>query len=194
MENSPEDTRDKILNATASLMQKRGFKAVTTKAIAREAKVNETTLFRHFGSKKGIVEALVDQYSYLSTFEGVLNHVVWDLEKDLFTLSKAYQNFMLKNGDIVMIGLKEAGVIPELDEKAASIPRDFKQGLMRYFQLMREKELLRETELEAQAMSFIWLNLGFFVSRSVYGDRITKLDTDAFLLHSVSTFARGLKP
>jgi hypothetical protein len=59
---------------------------------------------------------------------------------------------------------------------------------------MKEKKLLLETDLEAQAMTFIWMNLGFFISKSLYGERITTLNTDAFLQNSVKTFARGLTP
>jgi AcrR family transcriptional regulator len=194
LENSPEETRKKILQATIGLMKIKGFKGVTTRAIAREAGVNETTLFRHFGSKKGIVEALVERHSYVPMFQQILGNVVWNLETDLMALSEAYQQFMQQNGDMVIIGLREAGAFPELDEKAASIPKDFKEILVQYFLKMIEKGLMRETDIEAQAMTFIWVNLGFFISRSVYGERITKIDTPSFLSHSVRTFARGLAP
>jgi AcrR family transcriptional regulator len=194
LDNGPEETRDRILQATAHLMKSKGYKAVTTRTIAKEAGVNETTIFRHFGSKKGIVESLVEKYSYAPLFQNVLNHATWDLETDLIALAQTYQQFMKQHGDIVIIGLREAGAFDELDEKAADVPKAFKQKLTDYLLIMKEKKLLLETDLEAQAMTFIWMNLGFFISKSLYGERITTLNTDVFLQNSVKTFARGLTP
>ncbi len=191
---TPEETRRRILQAAASLLKNKGYKAVTTKAIAKTAAVNESTLFRHFGSKKGIVEALVEEYSYIPKFQAVFEHVMWDLEQDLLAIAAAYHQFMKQHGDMVLIGLREAGALEVLDEKAASIPRDFKHRLIEYLQKMREQGKLGEIHEEAQAMTFIWMNLGFFLSKSMYGDRITEIKTEQFIEHSIRTFARGLRP
>ncbi|GIP37023.1 TetR family transcriptional regulator [Paenibacillus sp. J31TS4] len=193
MEQTPEETRERILQATGLLMRRHGFKAVTTKAIAKEAGVNESTLFRHFGSKKGIVEALVQRYSYMPLFRGLLDRLEGDLERDLAQMANAYQSFMRQNGDMVILALRDAGAFEELDERAASVPKEFKDCLIDYFASMRERGLLGDTDLEAQAMGFIWLNLGFFLSRSLFGDRITTVDQERFLQHSVAAFARGLR-
>ncbi|HKK82938.1 MAG TPA: TetR/AcrR family transcriptional regulator, partial [Atribacterota bacterium] len=47
-------TKEKILNTSIILFTIRGYKKTTTKLIAREAGVNEVTLFRQFGSKERI--------------------------------------------------------------------------------------------------------------------------------------------
>jgi len=194
LEKGPEETRGKILQATAGLMKRMSLKSVTTRAIAKEAGVNESTLFRHFGSKQGIVEAIVQRYSYMPVFRQLFDQVQGDLEKDLVLISQAYQQYMKQHGEMVMIGLREAGTFDLLDENTAKVPKAFKERMMEYFKWMEQKGLLRKTDVEAQAMLFIWMNLGFFVSKSLYGNRITELGTDAFLEHSVATFARGLKP
>lgn len=54
-----DETRDRILAAAATLIAERGYVATTTRAIATAAGVNEVTLFRRFGSKAGVVRALV---------------------------------------------------------------------------------------------------------------------------------------
>lgn len=54
-----DDTRDRILQAAAALIAERGYVATTTRAIATAAGVNEVTLFRRFGSKQGLVRALI---------------------------------------------------------------------------------------------------------------------------------------
>lgn len=54
-----DETRDRILTAAATLIAERGYVATTTRAIAATAGVNEATLFRRFGSKAGLVRALI---------------------------------------------------------------------------------------------------------------------------------------
>ncbi len=47
-----DDTRERILQAAAELFAEKGYARATTRSIAEAAKVNEVTIFRHFGSKK----------------------------------------------------------------------------------------------------------------------------------------------
>lgn len=44
--------RKKILEAASDMFEHHGYYHVTTKDIARKARVNEATVFRLFGSKK----------------------------------------------------------------------------------------------------------------------------------------------
>lgn len=50
-----DDTSQKIIDATMSLVRDKGYVATTTKDIAHLAGVNECTLFRKFKNKKNIV-------------------------------------------------------------------------------------------------------------------------------------------
>lgn len=56
-----DETSQKIIDATMSLVRDKGYVATTTKDIARVAGVNECTLFRKFQSKKDIVLKGVEQ-------------------------------------------------------------------------------------------------------------------------------------
>lgn len=47
-------TRQKILDAAGKLFAEKGYSETTTLAIAAESGVNETTIFRNFGSKKNL--------------------------------------------------------------------------------------------------------------------------------------------
>ncbi len=51
--------RERILEAAARVYAKHGFRGATTRLIATEAEVNEVTLFRTFGSKGALLEAVL---------------------------------------------------------------------------------------------------------------------------------------
>ncbi len=90
------NTRNKILQATLSLIKKKGFRGVTTKEIAQHANVNDVTIFRHFGNKMNILDATIDEYSYIPSFEKIIHEeAVWSLEKDLQTITKIYFSYFL---------------------------------------------------------------------------------------------------
>src|ERR1035438_4556093 len=52
-------TRQLILSAASRVFARDGLEGATTRAISREAGVNEVTLFRHFGTKERLLEAVV---------------------------------------------------------------------------------------------------------------------------------------
>ena len=56
-----DDTSQRIVDAAMGLIRDKGYVATTTKDIAKQAGVNECTLFRKFSGKKDIVLAGIDQ-------------------------------------------------------------------------------------------------------------------------------------
>ena len=57
---SADDTRARILAATAPVFAAEGFAGASTRTLARAAGVNVATLAYHFGDKQGLYDALVD--------------------------------------------------------------------------------------------------------------------------------------
>ncbi|MDZ7729345.1 MAG: helix-turn-helix domain-containing protein [Dehalococcoidia bacterium] len=55
-----EDTRQRILEAAHDVFATEGFRGATTRRIAREASVNEVTLFRHFEGKEDLLAAAIE--------------------------------------------------------------------------------------------------------------------------------------
>ncbi len=54
-------SRERILDAAARVYSRHGFRGATTRLIAAEAGVNEVTLFRTFGSKGALLEAVLEE-------------------------------------------------------------------------------------------------------------------------------------
>jgi AcrR family transcriptional regulator len=61
------DTRDRLLNAAGAVVRREGAQALTLDAVAAEAGVSKGGLLYHFGTKRELIEALVDRW--LSDFE-----------------------------------------------------------------------------------------------------------------------------
>ena len=57
-------SRERILEAAARVYAMHGFRGATTRLIANEAGVNEVTLFRSFGSKGALLEAVLEQNDF----------------------------------------------------------------------------------------------------------------------------------
>ena len=57
-------SRERILEAAARVYALHGFRGATTRLIANEAGVNEVTLFRTFGSKSALIEAVLAQHKH----------------------------------------------------------------------------------------------------------------------------------
>ncbi len=58
---SPLSSRDRILSAAKELFAKNGYENTSTVAIARQAGTSESQLMKHFGSKQGLLFAIIDQ-------------------------------------------------------------------------------------------------------------------------------------
>ena len=60
-EDLSSDTRSRIIAATAKLVAEGGSEAATTRAVASAASVQAPTLYRLFGDKDGLLEAVGEQ-------------------------------------------------------------------------------------------------------------------------------------
>ena len=58
----PKGTKDKLLDSTLSLIDKKPFHQISTKEIAKESGVAEVTLFRHFTNKESLLDILTDKF------------------------------------------------------------------------------------------------------------------------------------
>lgn len=192
---SEPTTAEKIMKAAVQLISEKGYAAATTRSIAELAGVNEVTIFRHFDNKQGILHAVIDRFSYISVFEHILeSEVSYDLPKDLLYFSERYFQTMLPLENLVMIGLKEAKVFPEIEKELARVPRQLKEQLMIYFREMKKTGKMADIPEEEAALAFIALNFGHFMSFVRLGENVSTIDQQQILQTSMSIFSRGLTP
>ncbi|MFJ7729082.1 TetR/AcrR family transcriptional regulator [Neobacillus sp. NPDC097160] len=190
------DTSDRLLYAAINLIAEKGYKAVSTKEIAKEASVSEMTLFRHFGTKQGILEAAIDRFYYSTSMKELFEkNIVWDLEKDLFMISESYHKLMKKNQKVILIAFKEGNSIDGLYNQINKHPRQLKELLIYYFLEMQQQGKIKfDGNVESLAMTYLYMVYGEFVSRHfVEGHQITSIDSDEFIYSAVQLFVNALK-
>lgn len=187
-------TEDKILHSAIDLIEKKGYKAVTTKEIAKKAGFSEMTLFRHFGTKQKLFEIAVDKYSYAIDMKKILEeNVTYDLETDLKLVSRAYHEHLNRNYKIILITFQERNTYPHIGDKVTENPKMLKKQLIEYFKEMQRRNKIIDIDPEMQTMNFLWMNLGYFLAKFVSGDKVAQVPLDIFIEESVKTFVRGIE-
>jgi AcrR family transcriptional regulator len=69
-------TRDRILEAARRVISQNGFADATFEAIAAEAGVAAPTVYAAYGSKSGILQALMTRATFNSTYENVVREAL----------------------------------------------------------------------------------------------------------------------
>jgi AcrR family transcriptional regulator len=101
--------RQRLLAAAARVFARDGLNGATTRAIAKEAGVNEVTLFRLFQSKDRLIAAVVGQNfgSATGAPPAPLPAVTTDLRADLTELARRYEKVLQDNWPLVRTMLGE---------------------------------------------------------------------------------------
>ncbi|MDF2963921.1 MAG: TetR/AcrR family transcriptional regulator [Paenibacillus sp.] len=186
---------DKLLAAAVELMAEKGFKGVTTKEIACAAGVSEMTLFRHFGTKQVILEQVIDRFHYSKPMQELFaEELTWELRADLTLISRKYQLHMNRNKKVIQIMFKESHSVPEVNRNSTKHPRLLKELLIQYFNRMQELGKISLCSSESQAMIFMWMNYGAFISWLFSDEAVTSITEEEFIKDSVEIFVRGLTP
>jgi len=63
----PKDTKNKIINSTLSLIDKKPFPQVRTREIAKKSTISEATIFKYFKTKDSILSYLIDKFLTIIT-------------------------------------------------------------------------------------------------------------------------------
>lgn len=130
------DVEKKILNAATTLFVKNGFKATTTRRIAKNAGVNEVTLFRRFKSKTNILQEVMKkaQEDTLRKLDLILRVDKKDNKRDfLLETGRNLLRFTEQNADLIIMLISEGRKRPEVLETLSAIPDTIVKQLAKYF-------------------------------------------------------------
>jgi AcrR family transcriptional regulator len=129
---SPEDTRTRILAATREIFAKKGRRGTTTREIAEHAGVNEATLFRHFGSKDAIIDAVAERYCAAGQLQELAASLSGDLDADLRRLAYALVDRMEQVRDLIVMSLVEEETDTAVGNAAWRAPAAIRQIVTEY--------------------------------------------------------------
>lgn len=194
MEEKKLSTADRILQSTLQLMKDKGFNSVTMKEIADAANVSEMTVFRHFETKKGVLEAAIKKNTVIPHFKKTFEEdIIWELEQDLQTIGKLYLNLMESNKAICLIAVQERTTMPELVSLISNNTEQLKLFITEYLKQMQEKNKIVELDAYAQASTFLAMLFGFFISTALWEKEFINVSVEDFITNSVHTFCNGIK-
>lgn len=106
------EIRDRILDAAKKVYAQHGFRGATTRLIAIEAGVNEVTLFRTFGSKASLFEALMQDHVAQSPIPELPDNPV-DPEREMTDWVTSMLGFMRENRALIRTSFGEIEERPE---------------------------------------------------------------------------------
>ncbi len=162
-----EETRTRILAAARELFERNGTRGTTTREVAERAGVNEATLFRHFGSKGALLDAMREQACGVQRFRNVLSALPGaDLEADLRSLAHYIVDVMSDNRAMMCISLAEdaAGTA---DLPVWRGPAEIKSELASYFAAQAQAGLIR-SEPAFAARCFLGMLFSYVVGRKLW--------------------------
>lgn len=153
-----ENTDEKIIRATFKLLQKDGIGKATTKKIAKEAGVNEVTIFRNFENKKNLIE--VTKKYYLDLLISELDEVFYFDENETIEeyLRISFYGILNLSDDhfsILKVALEEVRDIPDQKLLITDVTELILSKLEEFFKLQLDKGVIRDTKPKSLAvMSF----------------------------------------
>ncbi|MBC5815773.1 MAG: TetR/AcrR family transcriptional regulator [Candidatus Eremiobacteraeota bacterium] len=110
-----EDTRERIFNAAREIFALKGPHGTTTREIADRAGVNEATLFRHFGNKSALLDAMKEWFcqNKEERLREMYDSLPGEIEADLKIIGRFMIEGMTANKDLIRVALLEEAADPE---------------------------------------------------------------------------------
>ena len=104
------NVRDRVIAAVKELACERGLNDITVDEMAAGAGISKRTLYRYFGSKEGVIEAVLD--SVIEELTQEFRSLV-DREKDIAGVLTGAIRYILQNGKFII----NAGFISDLKQR-----------------------------------------------------------------------------
>lgn len=171
------DTRQRILTAAALLFAERGFSETSLRTITSAAEANLAAVNYHFGSKKGLIQAVFAEY--LSPFCQTLEKLLNDLEGQFESKKAMVAEIALEN----LLQLLFDALLDSLDNNEVAIQRFMRllglaytqaQGHLRGFIVaeygktyQRFTQLLTQVAPQQNPVEFYW-RLYFMLGATVF--------------------------
>ena len=156
-------SRERILEAAARVYAKHGFRGATTRLIAIEAGVNEVTLFRTFGSKSALLEAVLMQHHTVSP-PPELSADTTDVEQELTRWIQANLERVRSIRPLLVHSMGEMDERPEAQEFACRGRRMVHDALTEFVETLKRRGLASP---DADSMTAAVMLMGTVMSDAI---------------------------
>lgn len=188
-----DETSQRIIDATMSLVRDKGYIATTTKDIARSAGVNECTLFRKFKSKKDIVLNGMEQEKWRGNVTPeAFGEITWDLRTDLEMFMRAYMERITPDFVRLSIGLRAPQIYEDTAPLIMKVPQAFISALTDYLRQMAEKGKIEACDYGSLAMTFFSATFGYTFLSASFEKSLSGIEQETYIKNSVQVFVNGI--
>lgn len=171
-EPGPDDTRERILEAAALVFSEKGYARATTREMASAAGVNEVTLFRHFGNKRNLFNAVIQAFGGGAVTADLETRLTGDYAQDLEIMGTTLLTVLLERGDALRLMLCEAAHFPAVQEVMVQNPRQIFQMLARYFEQQSARGRVRSLPAQSMAQVFAGALFSYAVARWLFAEAL----------------------
>lgn len=186
--------RQRILEAAAESFQTLGYARTTTQAIADRAGVAEVTIFRHFGDKQRLFQAVVQQIGGGVNFEALEAQLTGDLAVDLRLISEHTLRFFLAQQDAIRMLMFESTHFPEMRAALAQNPSDMIELLARYFRKQIDADKIQAVNPQVTAQAFMSMIFGYALGMHPVRDLLpSTISIEAMTAEFTRIFLAALK-
>ena len=160
-------SRERILEAAARVYALHGFRGATTRLIANEAGVNEVTLFRTFGSKSALIEAVLAQHGLSRPVVGLPSEPV-DPLAELTAFVADHLERVREIRPLLMHSMSEVDERPEAQEFACRGRHHVHDTITTYIRTLQARGLAdRDVDVEVAAVMLTATVMSDAVSRRI---------------------------
>jgi AcrR family transcriptional regulator len=160
-------SRERILEAASRVYAMHGFRGATTRLIANEAGVNEVTLFRTFGSKSALIEAVLAQHGHARPAVVLPADPVDPRAERIAFVSESLQR-VREMRPLLMHTMSEVDERPEAHEFACRGRHHVHDTLTSYIRTLQERGLAgRDVDVEVAAVMLTATVMSDAVSRHI---------------------------
>ena len=186
-----EEIRNRILAAAARVYAQYGFRGATTRLIASEAGVNEVTIFRTFGSKAQLLQAML-QSQVTAIAVPSLSTDITDPQAEITRWCASMLDYLRGHSHLVRKTIAEAEERPDAACAACEGPNTAGASLALYVEHLREEGLCdADADVEVAVSMFMSTMFGDALYRDVMPQSFPQPAKDAPARY-VQTFLRAV--
>jgi AcrR family transcriptional regulator len=187
------DAREQLLEAALKVFAEHGTRGATTRRIAQAAGVNEVTLFRHFGSKEGLLRAALSTGPRAVAFiDTHLPEKPVDPEAELTDFCRHHHQALFESRSIIRKCMGEFEEHPETTRTACQLPVMISDALRGYLERLRSAGQARgDWNPQAAAAMLMGVLFNDAMGRDCMPERFPYSDREG-ITHYVALFLQAI--